>query len=277
MIQQKTTKNKTIHCFFSGGRDSALSCYMAHRVALQRGWDFRLVHIDTTISIKQTKEYIRQYAEWLKAELVVIRPKHTFREYAEKYGMWPAIYPTQHRWCYFKLKLEPTTVYLRENYGKGDLVTLGVRRSESKFRHGFYTETFFTRDYGKLKVKVWAPLLHIDEPTLMKLIERFKIPKNPVWRFGFSGECLCLAGSPLDNIAMVLRYFPEEARELLEVDDIINRNRRSGKPSAPLRVWQAGFRTLREFYEYIKKQQTLDIYMPMPYTGKACQGSCLLW
>jgi hypothetical protein len=164
--------------------------------------------------------------------------------------------------------------YLEENYGENDLVALGVRGDESSFRLWFYRETFFMRDYGKLKVKAWAPLLRISESTLMKLIEQFKIPKNPVWRFGFSGECLCLAGAPLSKIAMVLRYFPDETRELLEIDDVINKNRRSGKPSAPLRVWQAGFKTLREFYEYVRKQQTLDVYMP--YTGKACQGSCLL-
>ena len=274
MTHSETSKNRTIHCFFSGGRDSALTCYLAKQVAQRRGWRFVLVHIDTTISIRQTREYIRRYAEWLGAELTVIRPEKTFREYAEKFGMWPGLYPQRFRWCYRHLKLQPLIKYIHENYSEGDLVVMGVRKSESRFRDKFYTATFFTRDYGSVKAKVWAPLLYVDEPTLVRLISQFKIPPNPVWRFGFSGECLCLAGSPLGNIALVLRYFPEEARELLEVDDIINRNRRSGKPSAPLRVWQAGFRTLREFYEYIVKQQTLDMYMP--YTGKACQGSCLL-
>ena len=266
---------RTIHCFFSGDRDSALACYIAHQVAQRRRWAFKLVHIDTTIVIKQTREYVRHYAQWLGAELVVLRPRRTFKEYAAQYGMWPSLYPTQHRWCYFRLKLDPSIVYLKENYREGDLVVLGVRRAESKFRFGFYTETFFTRSYGNgLKVKMWAPLLQVDDYTLEKLINHFKIPRNPVWRFGFSGECLCLAGTPLSTVAVILLHFPEETKELLEIDDIIQRNRKSGNPSAPLRVWQAGYKTLREFYEYIRKQRTLDVYMP--YAGKACQGSCLL-
>jgi hypothetical protein len=265
----------TIHCFFSGGRDSAVACRIAYEVATRRNWQFRLVHIDTTISIRQTREYVHRYAEWLGAELVIIRPEHTFKEYAEKFGMWPSLYPQRFRWCYRYLKLQPLTEYLKENYREGDLVAMGVRKSESRFRGKFYTATFFERNYSGIKALVWAPLLFIDEPTLAKLVERFGIPKSPVWRFGFSGECLCLAGTPPHKAALVLRYFPEEARELLEIDRIINKNRRSNKPSAPFRVWQAGFSTLEDFYKrVVKTQMTLDDFIVVPYNS--CEGSCML-
>jgi hypothetical protein len=264
----------TVHCFFSGGRDSAVTCYIAFQVAKRRGWDFRLVHIDTTVAIKQTREYVHQYARWLGVPLIVIRPEKTFREYAEKFGMWPSLYPARFRWCYRELKLKPLTKYIYENYREGDLIVMGVRKSESKFRDKFYTAVFFTRNYDGVEAKVWAPLLFVDEPTLVRLIERFGIPKNTVWRFGFSGECLCLAGSPIHTIALVLRYFPEERRMLLEIDDAINKNRKSGRPSAPFRLAQAGYKTLRDFYEQVvKSQMTLDDFV-MPY--KSCEGSCLL-
>jgi len=264
----------TIHCFFSGGRDSAVACYIAKQVADVRKWRFVLVHIDTTISIRQTREYVRQYAEWLGAELVVLRPERTFREYAERFGMWPSLYPQKFRWCYRYLKLRPLTKYLKESYREGDLVVMGVRKGESRFRDKFYTATFFTRNYNGVEAKVWAPLLFVDEPTLVRLIERFGIPKNPVWRFGFSGECLCLAGAPLYKTALILRYFPEERNMLLEIDDAIQRSRKSGRPSAPLRLAQAGFRTLREFYQRtVKSQMTLDDFT-LPY--KSCEGACML-
>jgi len=263
-----------VHCFFSGGRDSALACFIAYQVARLRGWAFALVHIDTTIAIKQTKEYVRQYAQWLGAELITIRPERTFKEYAEKFGMWPSLWPPRFRWCYRYLKLQPLVKYLRENYREGDLVVIGVRRDESEYRKLYYTSTFFIKDYGGVKARVWAPLLYIDEPTLMRLIERIGVPRSPIWRYGFSGECLCLAGAPVQTVASILRYFPEERRTLLEIDDAINKNRKGGKPSAPFRLAQYGFKTLREFYEYVARQQTLDSWMP--YTGKACQGSCML-
>ncbi len=264
---------RTIHCFFSGGRDSAVACYIAHRVAQRRNWRFALVHIDTTISIRQTREYVKQYAEWLGAELVVLRPKKTFREYAAQYGIWPSLYPQRFRWCYRDLKLEPLISYLKGQYSDGDLVVMGVRKSESRFRDKFYTATFFVRDYDGVRARVWAPLLHVDEPTLVRLIEKFNIPRSPVWKHGFSGECLCLAGAPVHEIAIILRHFPEEMRELLEIDDLINQRRRL-RPSAPFRISQLGYTTLREFYErVVKTQMTLDDFV-MPY--KSCEGSCML-
>ncbi len=265
----------TVHCFFSGGRDSAATCYIAFQVAQRRGWNFRLVHINTTVGIKQTREYVKQYAQWLGAELIVLRPKKTFKEYAAQRGMWPSLWPVQYRWCYFDLKLDPTVEYLEENYGANDLVVLGVKGPDSKFRLGEYTSAFFVRSYSKrLKVKAWAPLWNATDEIVERLIRRYNIPRNPVWRYGFSGECLCLAGTPIYRVALILRYFPEETKELLEVDDIIQKNRRSGEPSAPFRVWQAGYRTLREFYErVVRVQLTLDDFI-VPY--RSCEGVCML-
>ena len=265
---------RTIHCFFSGGRDSALACYIAKKVADVRRWRFVLVHIDTTVAIKQTREYVKQYAEWLGAELIIIRPERTFREYAERIGMWPSLYPQRFRWCYRYLKLQPTIKYIKEQYRKGDLIVMGVRKNESRFRSKFYTATFFQREYGNVKAVVWAPLLHVDELIMEQLMKQFEIPKNPVWKLGFSGECLCLAGSSASKIALILRHFLEEREMLLEIDDIINSNRRSGKPSAPFALVQAGFKTLRDFYQRaVKTQPTLDDFV-MPY--KSCEGACML-
>jgi len=264
---------QTIHCFFSGGRDSAVACYIAKRVADVRNWRFVLVHIDTTVSLHATQEYVRQYAEWLGTELIIIRPEHTFREYAQRFGMWPSLYPQRFRWCYRELKLKPTIRYLHVHYKKGDIVAVGVKRGDSNFRFWYYTSVFFTRDYGGVKVQVWAPLLYVSDATLNSLIERFRIPKSPVWRIGTSGECLCLAGMPIYKIALILRHFPEGRNMLLDVDDAINRNRRSGKPSAPFRLAQAGYGTLRQFYEQVVKSQlTLDNFVPY----KSCEGSCML-
>ena len=184
MPETKQEATKTIHCFFSGGRDSAVACYIAFQVAQRRGWAFKLVHIDTTISIKQTREYVKHYAEWIGVELVVIKPKKTFREYAAQYGMWPSLYPTQYRWCYFVLKLDPTTEYLEDNYRKGDIVTLGVRGPESRFRLTKYTVAFFTRDYGKLKALVWAPLWRATDELVERLIRRFNIRRSVERRYG---------------------------------------------------------------------------------------------
>ena len=264
----------TLHCFFSGGKDSALACYIAKQVADVRGWEFRLVHIDTTVYIKETREYVYKYAQWLGAELVVIRPERTFREYAERYGMWPSLYPFRFRWCMRVLKLKPTIRYLQENYRPGDLVVLGIRGSESRFREKLYKEVFTDHIYGgKVKVKLWMPLLRMDDSVVTKLMRQYGIPENPTWyKLGFSGECLCLAGTPIHRIALLMRHYPEEFQQLLEIDQAINRSRKSGKPSAPFRLVQIGL-TLPEFYHRVKTAATLDSYI---HYGKSCEGSCML-
>jgi 3'-phosphoadenosine 5'-phosphosulfate sulfotransferase (PAPS reductase)/FAD synthetase len=234
------------------------------------------VYIDTTIAIRQTSEYVFQYARWLDAELIVIRPEKTFKEYAAQYAIWPGLHPQRLRWCYFHLKLRPTINYLNEHYKEGDIVVLGIKGSDSDFRRRRYTSVFFVRDYGRLKVKTWAPLLYADDYTVEMLIKRFGIPRSPVWHVGFSGECLCLAGAPLHEIAIILRHFPEEREMLLDIDRIIQQNRKSKRPAAPPSVHQARFNTLTEFYEKaVKPQTTLDVFI-LPYRGKACQGSCVL-
>ena len=43
--------DRVIHCMFSGGRDSAMACTIAKRVADIKGWGFRLIHIDTGIQL----------------------------------------------------------------------------------------------------------------------------------------------------------------------------------------------------------------------------------
>ena len=267
-------ETRKIHCFFSGGRDSALACRIAKQVADARGWEFRLVHIDTTIYIKETREYVYRYAEWLGVELAVIKPERTFREYAERYGMWPSLFPYRYRWCVRDLKLKPTVRYLQENYRPGDFVVLGIRGKESRFREKLYKQVFADHVYGgKVKVKLWMPLLRMDDSVVMKLMRQYGISESPVWRkIGFSGECLCLAGMPIHHIALLIRHYPEEFQQLLEIDKAINENRKSKTPSAPFRLAQLGL-TLQEFYRRASKLSTLDAFIDY---GKSCEGSCML-
>ena len=267
----------TIHCFFSGGRDSALACFIAYQVTRRRGWAFKLVHIDTTIAIRQTKEYVRRYAEWLGAELVVLRPDLTFEEYSAKYPYWPHIYPPWARWCYHKLKRTPLERYLRQNYRDGDLLVLGVRRSESLFREREYSSTFTVKYYSdaKVRAKLWLPLLHVTDDMLDKLIKKFGIPESPVWHLiGSSGECFCLTGSSKKIVIRAVKAFPELGVRLMKIDDIIHENRRKGE-SYPIFLKDEKKRLKMWLQEVMNSPTLLDYSYDTKYVGKACQG-CLI-
>jgi hypothetical protein len=71
---------------------------------------------------------------------------------------------------------------------------------------------------------------------------------------------------------MLVRLYPNEFQELLEIDKAINKNRKSKTPSAPFRLAQLGL-TLQEFYRRAVKLTTLDAFIDY---GKSCEGSCML-
>jgi len=143
---------KTVLAFLSGGKDSAAAAYIAYQFAKAMGLDFRLVFIDTTIALEETREYVRRYAEWLGAELVVLRPEKTFEEYARQYPYWPSLLHA--RWCFAKLKRKPLVQFLRQFPPMTVIQVLGIRRSESLFRESSPRSSRYTaRRIGRASIR----------------------------------------------------------------------------------------------------------------------------
>jgi len=262
--------NRTIHSFFSGGRDSALSSFIAYRVAKTRGWKFKLIFINTTIAIPDTLRYVYEYASWLGAELVELKPKHTYEELVIKYS-YPLLW--YNRWCYYLLKREPTIEYLRHNYRPNDIVVMGIRKGESLFRLTNYDRVFSKRCYGDLCVKAWYPILHLSDKDVENLIRKFGIPRNPVWdKIGMSGDCLCLAGTSESKLERIAVHYPNIMAKLVEIDKKVQANRKSKQPSYPAPLYHKKM-TLTEWYERFKKQQRIDIFLSQ---YDSCQAGCML-
>jgi 3'-phosphoadenosine 5'-phosphosulfate sulfotransferase (PAPS reductase)/FAD synthetase len=267
----KAVRVRIIHSFFSGGRDSALSSFIAYRVAKARGWGFKLIFVDTTIAIPDTIDYVHKYAEWLGAELVTLKPRHGFNELAPKYS-WPLLY--HNRWCYYALKREPTVEYLQRNYRGSDVVVMGIRGSESLFRLMNYDRVFTWKCYGNdLCVHAWYPILRLSDIGIEQLNRRFNIPENPVWRrVGSSGDCLCLAGTTERKLIRIAINYPNSMRRLVEIDEKIQVHRRSREPSYPAPLLRRRL-TLSEWYSKIAKQTTIDDYLT---EYNSCQLGCML-
>ena len=261
---------RVIHSFFSGGRDSVLASFIAYRVAKTKGCGFRLVFIDTTIAIPETVNYVHRYAEWLGVELTVLKPKRSFSELAPKYS-WPLLW--HNRWCYYKLKRNPTIEYLQHNYRGSDIVVMGIRGSESLFRLVNYDKVFTLRYYDNIRVNVWLPILHLSDIEVMQLIRKFNIPENPVWnKVGISGDCLCLAGSTEQKLVKIAIHYPDSMKKLVEIDKEIQANRKSKEPSYPGPLVKSKI-TLSEWYTRLSKQTTIDDYLT---EYNSCQLSCML-
>ena len=274
-------KYSGIACWFSGGRDSAVACYIAKRVADARGVPFRLVHIYTrTPRPRDVDEYIQTYARWLGAHLDVVMPERSFTEYATQYNYWPTLWSDgrrSKRWCYFKLKRDVIVRFLQTDPTALEaLHVFAIRAEESLFREREYRDTFGVKCYEDgLCIKYWLPLLHVDSITLAMLAKFYGIPESPVWkRLGFSGECMCLAGTTYKRLLRIAVNYPEVVEELAAIDDIIQAKRRKG-PSYPAPLIDKRL-TLRQWWEQFKRQPRLDDYLLNGYEGKGCQGSCML-
>ena len=262
--------NKTIHSFFSGGRDSALASYISYMVAKTRGWQFKLIFINTTIPIPDTVNYVHEFAKWLNAELVELKPENSFDELIVKYS-YPALW--HNRWCYYMLKRKPLLDYLHHNYKPNDVVVMGIRQSESLFRLTNYDKVFSERCYGDLCVKAWYPILYLSDMDIEKLIRKFKIPRNPVWdRIGMSGDCLCLAGTSESKLERIAIYYPNIMEKYVELDKKVQANRKSKQPSYPAPLYHKKM-TLSEWYEKFKKQQRIDVFLTQ---YGSCQLGCML-
>ncbi len=243
-----------IICWFSGGKDSAIACYIAKRVADIRGVSFRLVHIYTrTPRPHEVDEYLQTYAKWLGTTLEIIMPEYSFAEYAWKYARWPVLY--YGRWCYYVLKRVTITYFLRNDpMALKALHVFGIRKNESLFREHEYKNIFGIKCYEKgLCIQYWLPLLYMDSLTLIKLMKNFNIPESPVWKkLGYSGECMCLAGMTLKTLTRLAVNYPEVVEELVAIDDIIQ-SRRYKNLSYPAPLINKRL-TLRQWWEQFKRQ-----------------------
>lgn len=289
---------RTIYCLFSGGRDSAIACAIAKRVADARGWNFVLVHIDTGTALPGVKEYVVEYARWLGIKyyayyvmdelialncggdggrvlmLVIVRTDFEYWEGVEEWG-----YPLywDRRWCKTYLKDRPLFTFLGTMYRPGDIVVMGIRKTESLYREREFNRTFYKyRHRSGMWVSYWLPLLHADDVVVSKLARRLGIPTSPVWRIGFSGECMCMAGMSKSKLDRVIDEYPEYAEEIARRDEEVQRKRRSG-PAYPAPLVKVRV-TLHDYVRDRKKRREgqTSIMDFIEYTGSSCAGTCML-
>jgi 3'-phosphoadenosine 5'-phosphosulfate sulfotransferase (PAPS reductase)/FAD synthetase len=278
MNTRKFDKYEGFVVYFSGGRDSYVALKIAYHVAKALNKPIVVVFIDTTIGIKETRQYVESVVSKLGIELIVIRPKLTYKEYAAKYPYWPHL--TSIRWCMFMLKVYPIADWLKENPRYLNwLHILGVRKAESTHRNTFYNELFSVRCYKKnVCVETWYPLLYVEDEKIEELVKYFGNERNPVWeKLGRSGDCECAAAHDEDDLERVLIYYPEIAKEWYEIDEVIHKNRRSSEPSYMFALRKKKIRYKDWYEQKIKEIDKLKIKVSikMPYLGKGCRGSCL--
>jgi 3'-phosphoadenosine 5'-phosphosulfate sulfotransferase (PAPS reductase)/FAD synthetase len=260
--------------FVSGGKDSVVAATIAYEEAREQDIPARIVFINELSAFKvpldvlpfNPLEYVREFARWLNLDLVVIDVDFDYWEGVKKWG-YPMLF--HNRWCYDKMKASALVKFIeqeiREGYSQRTWV-LGIRASESARRAKIWGSARSKRYMYRFRgywVEYYLPILDWTESQVDQFIKEKGIPRNPAWDFGWSFECLCLAGTSLKKLDEIIAKAPKLAQWLAEKDREIQWCRRSGPgyPAPLLDLTPSKRMTLHEYIERKLKQPKLTEWM----------------
>lgn len=208
IIDQALEEYDVTHLFgmFSGGHDSICSTALLSLHPAFSG----AVHINTSIGIRETREFVRGTSKALGWDLKEYSPPVPYRDIVLKHGF-PG--PGGHRFMYTRLKERCIRQLVREHKAKRfdriGLVT-GVRLSESQRRMGHVTP--IQREGAQLWI---APILNWSDDDKHEFMAAMNLPRNPVVdTLCMSGECLCGAFARKEEFTELSACYPEAAEEI---------------------------------------------------------------
>jgi len=150
---------------FSGGIDSTCVLYLPPVLEAVKAGAIDLLFNDTLVEFPSTRSFIMQLRDELGANLIIAKPKMTFKDIVKQYGF--PIHPRGGRnyekskatnMCCYHLKKAPTKKVIREH--NWCLYLTGLRADESYNRRIMakqYGDYFDSKTYGHKKCH---PILH---------------------------------------------------------------------------------------------------------------------
>jgi 3'-phosphoadenosine 5'-phosphosulfate sulfotransferase (PAPS reductase)/FAD synthetase len=255
--------------FVSGGKDSVVAATVAFEEAKQLGIPARIVFINELPAFQipidmlpfNPLDYVKRFSEWLGVELVVLEPKINYWEGVKRWG-YPMIY--HNRWCYKFMKRDVLEEFVeqevREGYSRRVWV-LGIRASESTRRRKIFSlgRRRYTYWIGGYMVEYYLPILDWTDQQVERFITEKNIPYNPLWKYDFSFECLCMAGMTITTLDRIIAELPQLARWLAQKDKEVQSVRRNG-PAYPAPLLDRKV-TLHEYIERKLRQPRLTQYL----------------
>lgn len=226
---------ESVWAAFSGGNDSTVMLDIVHEHV------DGIFHVDTTIGVRQTREFVRQMADLYGLPLEVRRPPKSYDEIVSERGFFG---PADHEWAYRLLKKEAVRQFKREMLPPGEssnlMLLTGMRAHESRTRlaHG-------SDDRIEERIAWVNPIRHFTRTEMVLYRERYpQLPKNPVNDYlGKSGECLCgcFSHGPTE-LELVRDLDPDTATQIEALQD---RLRADGSPFCR---WGPGGQAVPESY-----------------------------
>jgi len=201
-------------CCFSGGKDSLVSTHLVWNESEDLPLKHRSVlFVDTTVSLPGVVDYVKMIADRCGWNLVIVRPKKTFFDLAERWGM-----PTlRRRWCCYYLKLEPMFRYASK-LPKYVMFVTGMRRDESSRRRNFNPIIVRRNPICGIHIS-FSPIFYWSDKQVHEYLRRHNLPLNPVaMKLGFSAECYCGVYAGHRELQKVAALYPEFMMAFMELE-----------------------------------------------------------
>ncbi len=214
-VTDRNRSLKSTAVLFSGGNDSTFLLHLFRDAA-----DVA-VHIDTTIGIRETRQFVDETCALFGVPLMVESAPVPYRDLVVELGF-PG--PSLHYIMYQRLKERAVDAVRRKllEFPRRELVVFlsGRRRTES---HRRASVPYLSRDGAQ----VWcSPVANWTKPDIATYKARFDdFPVNPVSELiHMSGECLCGAFASKGEFEQLKFFFPEMAELIHQLEHEVAKN-----------------------------------------------------
>ena len=209
ILRQAVADHNPVATFalLSGGHDSLTAAHIAFNTIPVRA----AVHINTTIGIKKTRQFVRDTCARYGWPLIEKTPPVDYETIVSEHGF-PG--PAGHIHMYRRLKERCLRALVREHKqgNRRVLLVSGARRQESLVRMGRVEPV--QKEMGSVRVWV-APIVEWTGADKNAYLARHRIPRNEVVDLlCMSGECLCGAFAKAGELEYIRKFFPEDAAEI---------------------------------------------------------------
>lgn len=211
---QELYKPLATYALFSGGHDSLCATH----ASMQTGLVDAVVHINTTIGIPETREFVQKTCKRQGWPLIEKFPPRDYRSIVKEFGF-PG--PGFHGLPYARLKDRCIQRLVADNrQGKPGCVLFltGCRRQESSRRMG-NAKVIDDRE-RKSAGRVWAaPIVNWAGADKHTYMEKHGLERNPVYDFlCMSGECLCGAFAAPGEFRQIEMFYPHVAEKIRDIE-----------------------------------------------------------
>lgn len=207
-------KPSAVFSLFSGGHDSLTATSIAFEWSKISGIPVQAAHINTTIGIEETREFVRETCSREGWPLRELFPPRDYESLVMEFGM-PG--PYMHTLMYNRLKERCLAQLVRENkkHRRDHVMFVSGIRSQESTRRMRHVERI-QKEGGR----VWAAAIHDwSKFDCMDWLDYKKLPLNPVvLTYHHSGECLCGAFARPGELDEISLWYPKTAERIRELE-----------------------------------------------------------